>query len=102
MGPSVVARTMNELPYSDFSPFRHVGSLTADLVANLRFRRQVEYLHSLGPRAIAELLAEIGAERSIRTVIDRKLDRYSQLKSEALKATGGDAFCAPPLRKVEP
>ncbi len=88
--------------YTDFGTFRHIGSLAADLVANPRFRHQVEHLHSLGPRAIAELLAEIGAERSIRTVIDRKLDRYSQLKPESLKATGGDAFWAPPLRKVQP
>ncbi len=89
-------------PYTDFGIFRYIGSLAADLVANPRFRRQVEHLHSLGPRAIAELLAEIGAERGIRTIIDRKLDQYSRLRPEALKATGGDAFWAPPLRKAEP
>ncbi len=89
-------------PYTDFGPFRHLGSLAAELVDNPRFRHQVEHLHSLGPRAIAELLAEIGVERGIRTIIDRKLDRYSQLKPEALKATGGDAFRTPLLRKVEP
>ena len=41
--------------------------IAANVVANLRFRRQVERLHRLGPRAIAELLAELGAERSIQT-----------------------------------
>ncbi len=72
--------------------FRHIGSLAADLVANLQYRRQVEHLHSLGPRAVAELLAEIGAERNIRTVIDQKLDRYSQIKPESLSAAGGDHY----------
>ncbi len=35
----------------------------ADAVADLRFRRRVERLHRLGLRAVAELLAEIGAKR---------------------------------------
>lgn len=88
-------------PYTDFGNFRHIGSLAADLVGNPRFRRQVEHLHSLGPRAIAELLAEICAEHSIRTVINRKLDRYSQLRPETLSAAGGDRFPAVPVRLVE-
>ena len=81
----MVGRTVSER-YADFGTFRHIGSLAADLVASPRFQRQVEHLHSLGPRAIAELLAEIGAERNFRTVIDQKLDRYSQIKPESLSA----------------
>ncbi len=38
--------------------------VAAEHVADLKFRRAVERLHNLGPRATAELLAEIGAERS--------------------------------------
>ncbi len=87
--------------YTDFATFWHIGSLAADLVGNPRFRRQVEHLYSLGPRAIAELLAEIGAERGIRTVIDQKLDRFCQLRPEALSAAGGDRFPAVPVRLVE-
>ena len=87
--------------YANFGSFRHIGSLTADIAANLRFRRQVEHLHGLGPRAVGELLAEIGAERSIQTVIDRKLDRYSQLKPGALSAAGGDRFPVVPVHLVE-
>ncbi len=45
-------------------PWRPIGEITAELVANMRFRRQVLRLHRLGPRITAELLAEIGAERS--------------------------------------
>ncbi len=87
--------------YTDFDAFRHAGSLTTDIVANLRFRRQVEHLHGLGPRAVGELLAEIGAERSIRTVIDRKLDKYSQLEPHSINMAGGDRFPAVPVHLVE-
>ena len=74
----------------------------AEVIADLRFRRQVEHLHGLGPRVVGELLAEIGAERSIMTLIDRKIDTYASLDPKALKATGGDGFWPMPLRQVEP
>ncbi len=74
----------------------------AEVVASLKFRRQVEHLHRLGPRVVGELLAEIGAERSIQTLIDRKIDTYAALNPEALEATGGDDFWPPPLWKVRP
>ena len=76
--------------------------IAADAVADLRFRRQVEHLHGLGARATAELLAELGAERSIQTIIDRKLDRYIELTPEQLKATGGNHFPPTPIRQVRP
>ena len=74
----------------------------AETVSDLRFQRQVEHLHGLGARATAELLAELAAERSIRTVIDRKLAVYAALTSEQLMATGGDRFSPPPIRQVRP
>ncbi len=79
---------------------RPIGPVAAEIVANLRFRRQVLRLHRLGPRVAAELLAEIGAERGIQTIIDQKLDRYAELDPEALAATGGDGFWSLPLREV--
>ena len=72
----------------------------AEVIADLKFRRQVEHLHGLGARVVGELLAEIGAERSIQTLIDRKIDTYATLKPEALEATGGGGFWPAPLRKV--
>ena len=73
---------------------------TAMVVADLRFRRQCQRLHALGNRAMTEFLAEIGAERSIMTLIDLKLDRYAALDPEALEATGGDSFWPAPIREV--
>ena len=42
-----------------------------------------------------------GAERSIQTVIDQKLDTYADLDLEALEATGGDKFWPAPLNMIE-
>ena len=66
-----------------------VGPVAAEIVADLRFRRQV-----------GELLAELGAERSITTIIDTKLDTYVEIEPEALEATGGNRFWPLPLRDV--
>ncbi len=79
-----------------------IGSVAAQIVAGLKFRRQVERLHRLGPRAVGELLAEIGADRSITTIIDRKLATYAELDVEILKLAGGDGFWPAPLREVDP
>ncbi len=76
--------------------------IAAVVVADLRFRRQVEHLHRLGPRATAELLAEIGAERGITTIIDRKLAQYAELEPETVRQLDGDKFWPSPLREVGP
>ena len=80
-------------------PFRSIGG-AAEVVADLKFRRQVEHLHRLGPRVTAEMLAELGAERGIQTIIDQKLERYAELEPETLEVTGGDGFWPLPLREV--
>ncbi len=74
----------------------------ADAVADLRFRRRVERLHRLGPRAVAELLAKIGAKRSITTIVDQKLATYAELDPAALEAAGGDKLWPAPVREVRP
>ena len=78
------------------------GPIAAEVVADMRFRHQVVRLHRLGPRVVGELLAEIGAERSIQTVIDQKLDTYAELEPETLEVTGGDRFWPAPLYEVQP
>ncbi len=80
---------------------RSIGAIAAEVVADMKFRHQVLRLHRLGPRAVGELLAEIGAERSIQTVIDEKLDTYNELDPGTLEATGGSDFWQPPLHGVE-
>ena len=80
--------------------FCPTGQAAAEVVADLRRRRHVQRLHRLGDRALAELLAEIGAERGITTIIDRKLERYAELEPKALEAAGGDDFWPVPVREV--
>ena len=95
----MMARTSK--PPAISGTFRPFGEVAAEIVADMKFRRRVLRLHSLGPRVVGELLAEIGAERSIQTVIDQKLDTYAQLEPEALEATGGSDFWQPPIHGVE-
>ncbi len=81
-------------------PFRPIGEVAAEVVADLQFRRRVQRLHGLGDRALGEFLAELGAERSIMTLIDGKLDTYAELEPGAVEATGGGDFWPAPLHEV--
>ena len=74
----------------------------AEMVADLRFRRNVERVCSLGTRAVSELLSEIGAERAIQHLVDRKVERYADLDPDLVQALGGNRFAKPPLRLVRP
>ncbi len=82
--------------------FRSIGEVAAEIVADLKFQHQIQRLHALGPRVTAELLAEIGAERGITTIIDQKLDTYAELEPEAIEAAGGDGFWPVPIHGVKP
>ncbi len=82
--------------------FKTIGEMAAKIVAHLPFQRKVERIHRLGPRVLGEMLAELGAERSIMTIIDQKLDTYAQLDSKTLEVTGGDGFWPVPVRRVDP
>ena len=88
-------------PPATSGTFRPIGSVAAEVVADLKFRRQVEHLQRLGARAVGELLAEVSAERGIRTVIDQKLSRYAELEPEVLETAGGD-FWPDPIHEVRP
>jgi hypothetical protein len=72
---------------------------TAD-INELQFRRRTLHLWRCGPRAVAELLAEIAAERGIGTLVDQKLQRYSMLDPATLRALGADRLPQPILRLV--
>ncbi len=86
----------------DINQVQPLGEVVEDLVDDLRFHRLVERLHRLGPRAIGELLIEIGETRACRTFIDQRLEAHSRLDPEAVKAVAGDQFPRPPLYGVRP
>ncbi len=78
------------------------GVAAPHVIADLRRQRHVRKLYRLGPRALDALLIEIGAERSIMTLIERKIERYAALDINALEVAGGDCFPAQPVLEVGP
>ncbi len=78
----------------------HTSTHAAEVAADPEFRRQVERLHSLGARVTAEFLAELGVERSIRTLIDQKLATYAELDPKAIEAVEATGFWPAPLHEV--
>ena len=87
-------------PPATSGTFRPIGQIAAEVVADIKFRRHVQQVHRLGDRVFGELLAEIGAERGIQSIIDEKLKKYASLDPEALEAAGGDKFWPAPLQEV--
>ncbi len=86
----------------DINQVQPLGEVVEDLVDDLRFHRLVEKLHRLGPRAVGELLAEIGEQLSCRTFIDQRLEAYGQFDPELIRKLGGNEFPRPPLHQVRP
>lgn len=76
------------------------GSPAAEAIAGLEFREQVKRVHALGARALGELLAELGTEKSIMPAIHEKLERYATIDPQALRIAGGDKFPPTPLHEV--
>lgn len=73
----------------------------AYLIESPRFRWLVTRVHRLGPRVVGELLAEIAGAHMLRIDIEQRLERYSRLDPEVLRALGADRFPTNPLRLVK-
>ena len=58
---------------------RPIGQVASVVVADLRFRRQVEHLHRLGPHVLHELLVEIGdiADRMVQRLVSAQEARHA-------------------------
>jgi hypothetical protein len=61
-----------------------------DVLADLRFARDVEALHRLGARALYEFLVELGRERLIRLHLEARTRQWARLDRGILEAAGGD------------
>ena len=79
-----------------------LSTVTTSIVEDLKFRRDVERLHRLGPRVLYELLVEIGEQRLCRTFIEQCVQRYSAIDPDHLAAFDGDTFPRPPLHGLQP
>ena len=76
------------------------GVVAAMTVSDLRFQRQVARLYELGPRAVGEFLAELGAERLLTTLIEERLSKYTAVPKPALTITSGHHFPPVPLHLI--
>jgi hypothetical protein len=72
-----------------------------DPLSRLRLQRGAEHLHALGPRATAELLAEVADRIGGMPAIMGLLTEYQQrLSPQLLRSVGGHRFPARPMRVV--
>ncbi len=71
-----------------------------EALTGLHFERQVERVHNLGPRPLAELLAEIAIATGESDLIADRVEAYSRLDPAVLRAIGGDRFPPMPLEVV--
>ena len=69
-------------------------------LAGPRHERMVERVHSLGPRPLAELLAEIAIATGEPALVVGLVQEYSALDPEIVRALGGDSFPVMPLQVV--
>ena len=67
----------------------------------LRLQRGAQHVHALGPRAVAEMVAQVAREGlDLPGTLDL-MDRWRDgLSAERLAATHGDRFPPRPLREV--
>jgi hypothetical protein len=69
-------------------------------LAGPRFEHLVERVHTLGPRPIGELLAEIATATGEHALIADLVEAYAALDPEIVRAVGGDRFPPMPLEVV--
>ncbi len=79
---------------------RPIGEIAAEVVADMKFHRQVEHLHRLGPRVLGELLTEIGEQRLCRTYLEQRVRRYAEIDPEHLATLDAEHFPRPPIYEV--
>lgn len=69
-------------------------------IRDRRFERNVARLCELGPRAVGELLAELGASSLRMTEIEATLARYARLDPVVVRDLDGDRFAPRPTLRV--
>ena len=78
----------------------HPGGHLDEPTTGPRWERMIEHIHSLGPRPLAELLAEIAAATGEPDLIADRLQAYASLDPAVLRAVGADRFPPMPLGLV--
>ncbi len=63
-----------------------------EIAAELKLERMVQRVHSLGPRPLAEMLAEIALATGAPDLIADRVEAYARLDPEIVRALGADRF----------
>ncbi len=66
-------------------------------LAGPRYEREIVHIHALGPRPLAELLAEIATATGKHDLVVGLVEEYAQLDRDVLRLLGGDNFPPMPL-----
>jgi hypothetical protein len=74
--------------------------LPMGMIDSPEYRHNVGRLHALGPRVLAEFLAELGADSYRMTDIERRLERYARLDPGIVRGLGGNRFPPRPSLRV--
>ena len=72
------------------------------MLSRRTFRRRIEALLAKGPRATAELIAEILAVPLDHLSLDERLDQFLAITDEALDMAGGHDLPPIPLHEAPP
>jgi len=62
--------------------------------------RVIERVHALGPRPLAEMLAEIATATGKPDLIADRVEAYAALDPEIVRAVGANSFPVMPLQVV--
>ena len=80
----------------------HYFGIVPPHIRDLRFRRNCERLHRLGPRAMFEYLVDVGAARNILTFLENRIADFANLDPDVLAALGADKLPPSPLHRLKP
>ena len=68
---------------------KRLGHITSGIVRDLRRRRNIDRLCREWPRAMVELIDEVGAKSGRMTTIEQRLDECVRLLDDVVDAAGG-------------
>ena len=68
-----------------------------EIAAGPRLDRLIERVHRLGPRPLAEMLAEIAIATGQPAVVSDRVKAYAELDPEIVRAVDADHFPPPPM-----
>ena len=92
----------NPIIAEHFYEWQRLGDVTAWFIRDFRRRRNIDRLCREWPRAIVELIADIGAKSSRMTEIEQRLDECVRLLDAGVvdEIVGADRTPNPPLHEV--